>query len=224
MSTVDNQIVAEMRRLEQQVLKQEAYLKAKEQVLKEMESRINQGLSKNNSAQNLQSNVARNMGNFLVPGNVGDINKVVWPFWFTTPAVTVGPGQNVTTQFSVTQEAGFSWMSYVKCVYDLDTLTNDITYIDPAEPAIGEASMLYYSIRDAQSSREFFNKPQALDAVGAPQFPSTLPTPLFFLPNSTIEVSFYNSHPTNNYIPFLVMFGYRIRVEGAKTMLGTVYG
>lgn len=223
MPNVNPQLLAEMQRLDKAVSIQKQANDRKEQQLKVMEGRVDQGLKENSSVQNLKSNLERNMGNLMVPGNVGDINKVIWPFWFSIPFTRVNPGQNVRTQFTVTQEAGFSFMALTKAVYDFDDATNELTYIDPDEPAIGESAGLSIIIRDAQSSREFFNLPANLDTLGNPRFPTSLPTPYFFLPNSIIEYNIINDHPTNIYFVHLTMFGYRVRIEGSQNILSTVY-
>lgn len=224
MTTIDPNLVAELKRLERQVFEHKEYLDRKEQEIAAAESRLRQGLVKNSSAQNFQNNVAMNRGNLLVPGNIGDINKVTWGFVFSTPIVQVAPGTNVRTQISVTQEAGFIWKALTKTVYDLDTLTNEITYIDPDEPMIGEAKGLSFFLRDAQSSREFYNIPQTIDQIGNPRWPTILETPSFMLPNSITEVSFINDSPTNTYLASIQFWGVRIRGENLKNLLSTVYG
>lgn len=224
MPNVPAELIAELQRLEKAVSVQKYSNDQKEAELRTMQSRVEQGLTRNTSAKTVENNLQRNMGNFMVPGNVGDINKVHWPFWFSIPFTRVNPGQNVRTQFTVTQEAGFSFMSLTKAVWDFDTVTNELTYIDPDEPALGDSQGLSYLIRDAQSSREFFNLPQSLDMVGNPRWPTTMPTPYFFLPNSVVEFNIINNHPTNVYFVHLTMFGYRIRIDNSQRILSTVYG
>lgn len=224
MPDINTQAIAEMQRLEKAVAVQKAMNDKKEQELKMFESQLRQGTVPNNSVQNLQQNLANSKANFMVPGNVGDINKVQWGFWFNTPFVRVDPGVNIRTQFTVTQEAAFIYMSMTKAIYDLDTVTNELTYIDPDEPALGESQGLSYVMRDAQSSREFFNIPQSLDMVGNPRWPTSMPTPYMFLPNSIVEFNIINNHPSNVYVAQIALFGYRLRIENSQNILSTVYG
>lgn len=224
MPDVNTELLAKLQHLEKTVAVQKAMNDRKEQELKVLESRIRQGLEPNGSVQELERNLGRSKANFLVPGNVGDINKVQWGFWFSTPFIRVDPGVNFRTQFTVTQEAAFTFMSMTKAVYDFDDATNEITYIDPDEPALGESQGLSYLIRDAQSSREFFNIPQSMDMVGNPRWPTVLPTPYMFLPNSIVEFNIINNHPTNIYIAQISLFGYRLRIENSQNILSTVYG
>jgi hypothetical protein len=60
--------------------------------------------------------------------------------------------------------------------------------------------------------------------VGVPEFPSVLPTPILFLPNSTIEVTYQNDNATDTFVPFITLFGYRVRIEDAQNILSTVVG
>lgn len=226
MSTINPQLLAELSKLEAQVSYSAQRLDQKAKALSQMESQLKQGELPNNSAQNLTENLQRSMGNFMVPGNVGDINKVIWPFMFSTDLpLIISPNSNVRSAFTVTQEAAFVCMNYVKTVYSLDdtVVPNQLVYIDPDQYGSG-APGLSYIIRDAVSSREFFNIPQNIDQVGNPRFPFVWPTPQIFLPNSSIEVNFFNNHPTNVYYVTMTFFGYRIRFEGSHRILSTIYG
>ena len=116
-------------------------------------------------------------------------------------------------------------MSMTKVVHLRETAPDRITYLDPELPAgAGLAPGLFYSLRDAQSTRQFVQQPVALDHVGRPQFPTVLPTPQIFLPNSTIEIEWFNNHTANTYLPIMVFFGYRVRWDGSKDLLSTIYG
>lgn len=164
----------------------------------------------------------------LRPGNVGAINRVIWPFWFTSSAIELEPvngaGQAFTT---ITQEACFVWMAYSKTVYKRGGTSPNLTYtyIDSLnEELAGQTDGLSFTIRDSSSTRTFHNRPMELDQVGGGEFPSVLPTPIMFLPNSTIEFTFQNNHPTDAFVPFITMFGYRIRIDDAQNLLSLVTG
>lgn len=219
----DVNLVAKLQELERAVMLQKQYNDKRTAELDRLENTLRQGLVPNKSTQDLERNISRNMMNAFVPGNVGDINKVLWPFWFSTDLTLLEPGQNVPLRFSVTQEAGFAYMSLTKTVFDFDDVTNELTYVDPDEPVIGESPGLSYILRDPQSGREFHNIPQSLDMVGNPRWPAALPVPYFYLPNSNVEFSVINSHPTNIYYVQITLFGYRVRVEDARQILSLTY-
>jgi hypothetical protein len=203
-----------------------SYNEQREMILKEKEDRLRQKYIKNDSARNLEANLNSSLPSYLAPGNVGDINRVIWPFYFTTQITDpIAPNTTVRTSINVTQEAAFTWMSYMKAVYLFNPGPDTLTYIDP--DASNNASLapgLGFTIRDAQSQREFFGGFVDLDTVGNPRFPSTLPSPMLVIPNGVLEVTFSNSHPTNYYLPRISFFGYRMRIENQQELLSTIYG
>ena len=226
MSNIKTEILAEYQRLSNVLRVARQALDKKEEEISHMESKMRQGVLPYDNVHNLKQNLEK-LPYYLRPGNVGQLNDVVWPFYFSTrdslnSTAIVNPNESVRTQFSVTQEASFVMLQYTKTVYIVNG--NDITYIDPDNSLTGSAPGLKYLIRDAQSSREFFNVPLNIDQVGNPRWPTVLPAPQMFIPNSIIEVDFINSHPTNVYAVEMQFFGYRLRTEKAKDILSLVYG
>jgi hypothetical protein len=226
MSDINTQALADYQRLENILRTARGALDKKEEELAQLESKTRQGILPYDNVHNLKKNLEQ-LPYFLQPGNVGQINEVIWPFYYATgdnnsSTVIVNPNQSLRSSFSVTQEAAFVMMSYTKTVYVVDG--DDITYIDPDANGVGDAPGLKYLIRDAQSSREFFNLPLNIDQVGNPRWPTILPSPQMFIPNAIVEVDFINSHPTNVYAVQMQFFGYRIRLEKAKDILSLVYG
>lgn len=204
----------------------EAELQKEAQLLKNAEMRAKGGLVGNDGAKTLQYNIQQGLDAPFLPGNVGDINRVIWPFWFTSELVTLAPNQAANANITITQEAGFVWMSYTKAVFleDPGNLGTYI-YIDPGQPnASGKSNGLTFTIRDSQSARSFHNIPMNINQSGYWQKPSILVTPQLFLPNSNIEVTWQNNDANNTYRPFISMFGYRLRIDHAKDILGTVVG
>lgn len=220
-----NTKIKELQALQNQVMTLKNLVDAKEGVLQSKESQLRQGQLPVTGPRALKANMDRAMQE-MSPGNVGDINRVIWPYYFTTqgPATAEGVGPNETLQsgFTVTQEAAFIVMSYTKAVYNVDPVSNYWTYNDPN--ANQQTPGLFFTLRDTQSGRDFFNVPIALDNYGNPRFPTKLPRPIMFLPNSNVQVNFINSNPINQYAPFITFFGYRIRIEDAQNLLGLVYG
>lgn len=83
---------------------------------------------------------------------------------------------------------------------------------------------LSMTLIDAQSSRNFMSQPLVLDEIGWSAFPTELPTPLMFLPNSIIETQLFNSNLVNSYIPWITFLGVRCRIEDAQRILSTITG
>jgi hypothetical protein len=199
---------------------------SKENSLSIKESQLRQSQMPNNSAQNLQFNMKNDLSPLLTPGNIGDINSVIWPFYFTTdiPSSPVAVNETFQTGFSVTQEAAFIFMSFVKTVYlvECEQPDDSWTYLDPDDQP--SAPGLVFSLRDGSSSRQFFNTPIDIDHYGNPRFPTKFPRPVMLLPNQVMQIAFTNNHPTNLYVPFITAFGYRIRIDQAQKLLSLVYG
>lgn len=191
--------------------------------LKNMSATANAGLLPNSGPKTMQANFMQ-VAAKLRPGNLGDINRVVWPFWFTTTKVTLPPNTTGQGNVTITQEAAFIWLGYTKIVY-LEQVGNPgaYNYIDPEQPdAAGKANNLTMSIRDSQSSRTFMNKSIDLNQIGTWKYPTILPTPQLLLPNSNMEFGFSNSDQNNTYRPFVCMYGLRVRIEDAKNILSTI--
>lgn len=185
-----------------------------------------QGLpASNNNAYDLQQTLEKSLPASLRPGNVGALNRVLWPFWFTFSAPELAPQTSSQSFVTITQEAAFVWMSMTKAVYRKTTGPTQYTYIDPNdETALGQADALKMTLRDAQSSRVFSNAPLEVDHIGHPDYPTILPTPIMFLPNSTIETTYQNDNATDTFVPRITLFGYRVRIEDAQNLLGLVVG
>ncbi len=232
-----NDKIRQIQRLQNQVAQRSAFLDAREQRIGQREQMLGGGRSSPGGNGQMGRNIGGrgqmgmdpsqasqnpNLCN-LVPGNVGSLNNVIWPFFFSTDFITLVPNTAIKSGFTITQEASFVWMSYTKQVYQFDGV-NAYTYIDPDQPgATGIAPNLSFTIRDSQSGRDFENFPIDLDIVGHPRFPTIYPRPAMFLPNSNVEISFQNSDPAITYVAFLTAFGYRVRIEDAQNILSLVY-
>jgi hypothetical protein len=219
--------LAYMQKLQGQVVSLANMVGAKEKNLAEKESQIRQGQIPNNGPQDLEKNMRRNLGPMLAPGNLGDINKVIWPYYFSTevPDAGISLDQTFQTGFSVTQEAAFIMMSFTKTVY-VDNGAGNWVYLNPNDESniINQAPNLTFTMRDGSSSRQFYNQPMQMQNYGNPRFPTKLPRPIMLLPNQVMQVSFVNSHPSVSYVPMMTFFGYRMRIEDAQNFLSLVYG
>lgn len=221
------QQLAELQNLQRQVSSIQQIVTAKENDISMRESHLRQGQVPNNSAQNLDYNMRNALGPMLTPGNIGDINSVIWPFYFTTdiPDAPLAVGETFQTGFSVTQEAAFIFMSFTKTVYlaEGEDPNQSWTYLDP-DQGQPSAPGLFFTLRDGSSSRQLFNTPMAMDNYGNPRFPTKFPRPVMLLPNQVMQIQFTNSNASNLYVPMISAFGYRIRIDEAQKILSLVYG
>jgi hypothetical protein len=180
--------------------------------------------------QDVLRNLRNVLPDYLVPGNLGDVNRVVWPFWFTniTPELPAAVGTTQTTStatVTITQEAAFIITDILKAIFIFDPIAGTYTYVDPSQP--GQAGLtpgLTMQLVDAQSSRVFMSKPVELDTIGYSQFPYELPTPIMFLPNSIIQTQFTNTNTSFNYIPWVTFLGVRCRIEDSQRIMGLITG
>jgi len=200
-------------------------LKMKYQVAQKQKAQQAKQAQQSIGARQLSNMMAQPLANQVKAGNVGALNRVIWPFWFTFSAPELAPQTSSQGFFTVTQEAAFVLMAITKAVYSKTTGPTQYTYIDPNdESASGQADGLKWTLRDAQSSRVFSNLPVEMDQFGSPEWPFILSTPIMFLPNSTVEMTYQNDNAASTFVPYMTFFGYRVRVEDAQNLLGTVVG
>ena len=162
-------------------------------------------------------------------GSIGDLGKVIWPFWFTFTSPQLAPNTGSNAFVTTTLEAAFVLMKMTQVVFTrVANVAPNYTYnainTNSANEALNSAHDLQMSLRDAQSSRVFFGTAQEIGFIGNGQFPTIFPTPQLFLPNSTIECVYQNNHASNTYVPFITMFGYRVRIDDADELLSTITG
>lgn len=177
-----------------------------------------------NSVKNLRQSLLGNLPNHMVPGNVGGINEVTWPFFFQVnldfgddPAIA----DNIFAKsfFQVDQEAAFLIMSI-----DRAHSTN----------AAGQSATINAPIQieliDRQSSRRFSNAPVPLQMYGTNSCPSILPTPMYMMPNAFLDIVASGIPAAAFPVDFtgsgafqLSFFGYRIRTEDAGKVLSTIF-
>lgn len=177
------------------------------------------------SAQDLSQKFDRGILSAFSPGNIGAINNVIWPFFFTFQPLEIAPGQSLIQSFSVTQEAGFIWRSHSAQVFK--KTNTDWTYIDPfgTDESTNSPNGLVFALQDAQSTRQFNGRTlQDISTLGNANFPTILPSTLFLLPNQTMQITLSNNNATETYLAYVTVSGYRIRVADAQKMLSTVSG
>lgn len=162
----------------------------------------------------------------LRPGNIGWISDVVWGYGFNAGGITVEPGRAIDSIVTVTQEAAFILTKITQTVYIREGAPGAYTYemVDYHDPNYEYSGTygLKYTMTDAQSGRSYMTFPEQVENLGSGRYPYRLPTPLFFLPNSTIVFRFQNDSPDITYIPFLTLWGVRIRLDEAGSILSTL--
>lgn len=162
----------------------------------------------------------------LRPGNIGWISDVVWGYGFNAGGIILEPGRAIDSIVSVTQEAAFILTKITQTVYIRDGAPGTYTYemVDYHDPnyEFSGSYGLKFTMTDAQSGRSYMTFPEAIDNMGTNRYPYRLPTPLFFLPNSTIVFRFQNDSLHETYIPFLTLWGVRVRLDEAGSILSTL--
>jgi hypothetical protein len=171
-----------------------------------------------NSIKSLKDQLQFTLPPYLMPGNVGGINEVTWPFYFqvdfdlgVNPTINSALVQNKF--FQVTQESAFLLMAVEKAMEDTG-LNN---------------APLQVEIIDRQSSRRFNNAPIPMQVFGYKGNPTIFPTPMLIMPNAAMDVtvtamSGLNQPCVSSGVFQLSFFGYRIRVEDAGKVLSTIFG
>ncbi len=217
---IANTLKAKREQLERQIMQIQAALAKKRNQVHEME--LAAGTPKGPGAMTYPGQA---LPFYTAPGNVGDINRVIWPFWFQTARADVGNGNfAVSRGFSVTQEAAFVIVSYTKAVFQKTAGPFNVQYLDPdRDTGAGKATDLSITMRDSQSSRQFMDTNIQLDHVGHPRFPTYFPAPMLLLPLANFEVDYtLPTTSTDEFVVFTSFFGYRIRIEEAQEILATV--
>ena len=175
-----------------------------------------------NSIASLRDGLNQSLPQYMVPGNVGGINQVCWPFYFQAN-VDLGDdpsiASNIITRgfFQVDQEAGFIMQSMA---------------ISHSTNAVGLSATvnapLQVEIIDRQSSRRFNSLPMPIQMIGYNSNPSIFPTPMYVQPNAFIDV-LVNGIPDvaqtfqgSGLLQFS-FFGLRMRTEDQGAVLSTIF-
>lgn len=217
-----NEVLLRIQRLEdvkRAERKREKMLKARGEVMGRMPQL---GSGSGSDLKTLEKNLKCYLPNHMVPGNVGPINAVVWPFTYTVDFnfgvdPTISTNLRQTQSFQVSQEAGFMVMA----------ITRDSREVNLA----GSLGPWQVKMIDAQSSRQLQDKPMAFQSLGLKGNQTILPTPYFLFPNARFEVEMggFNDPAASfvalgNAVHSISFFGYRVRVEDAQNVLSTIYG
>lgn len=187
----------------------------------------------NGSARDFSDKFSRGILSGFQPGNIGDINRAIWPFAFQFNSQDILPGQSIVSSFSVTQEAGFLLRQISQVTFLKDPLNGNYRYLDPFyyDESANSPNGLVFTLEDAQSSRNFNGRtPKDIASLGNANFPSIYPSTMYMLPNQTMLLNLSNktNQPSINtnltFRCFVTVMGYRIRTEEAQKILSTVTG
>lgn len=171
--------------------------------------------------QNLKSKMVHGLPAHLVPGNVGNLYDVTWPFWYVAnfdfgENPTISTSLRQTKSFSVSQEAAFILLGISRASDEATTLG-------------GAYGPWQVNFQDRQSSRKLNDLPIPFQMLGSKANITPLPTGYLIMPNAFIDIEMSGSNVT----PFvatgsakhqLMFHGVRIRVEAADKILSTIYG
>ncbi len=174
------------------------------------------------SVQGLQKSLFGSLPAYMMPGNVGGLNQVCWPFFFQIDLDMGDDPVIIDTNveknfFQVDQEACLLLMS-ISRAHNTNAAGFSATVNAP----------LQVELIDRQSSRRFSNAPTPLQMFGTNSCPSIFPTPMFIYPNGFLDVV-VNGIPTvgQNFTGSgkfqLSFFGYRIRTEDTGKVLSTIF-
>ncbi len=167
----------------------------------------------------LIANLVSILPEHLVPANVGNLNEVMYPFFYTTehdfgtdPTFTSNSANNQI--FNVSQDAAFILTSIYRSYEDVGD--------------VGKGAPLEMTIRDLQSSRQFNDSPIPVQTIGDKGNPTILPTPFYMSPNASIRIELSSFVPndqaeTGEGKQIFVYQGYRIRTGDIGKVLSTIF-
>lgn len=183
--------------------------------------------------QGLHQNLSSILPGNLVPGNVGQINKVAWNFYYavnfdlseTQSWIDIGGDGGIdantkqTRSFQVSQEAAFIFMGIMRKAEDYSS--------------VGDLGPLAIDYRDRQSSRFFNDNPIPIQNIARKGYMTYLAVPMLLMPNASFELTLSsyleagvtqdaNSGDSGKHQ--FVLYGYRTRVEDAANVLSLIFG
>lgn len=172
------------------------------------------------NGQSLHARLAKLLPEHMVPGNVGGLNRVQWPFYHVfdfdfgdNPTLSY-PASQQSASFQVTQEAALLLMALSWSPFD-----NGVS---------GLKGPYNIEIRDRQSSRQFNDAPIPMQMLGRRSQPTILPTPMLIMPNAFLDavMRVWNTTPINpqgSGKHQVAVFGYRVRPQDADKVMSLIF-
>lgn len=164
-----------------------------------------------------------NDGSVLSPftsGNLNDINRIIWPFSFSTDLMLVPPSSAPKDGFiSISAEADFVATAMSIAVYEVVDLgggNSTIRYLDREN--LDNAFViegLKVLLADSQSTRQWMQNAVSVMRYGDGQRPYYFDEPQLVEKNSNLKATLYNNSG-RTYILDVVLHGYRVRIEDIK--------
>jgi hypothetical protein len=177
-------------------------------------------MSQGKNAQSLHNHLKKLLPEHMVPGNVGGLNRVQWPFFhvfdfdFGDDPTLQKPNSEILASFQVTQEAALLLMA--------------LSWSPYSNTASGLKGPYNVEIRDRQSSRQFNEAPIPLQMFGRRSQPTILPTPMLIMPNAFLDATMrvWNTTPLTTVGSGkhqISVFGYRIRPKDAGKIMSLLF-
>lgn len=217
-----NHIQGEIQRLENLKLQ----LREREKSLKAKEIFLNNPRSFGSSnVQAMRHEFMNMLPNYMMPGNVGGITEVTWPFLFNVNIdfgdnPTIADDQKATGFYQVDQEAAFLIMGMTRS-HSTDENGASATILAPIQ----------LDFIDRQSTRRFSSSQVPLQTISQNSIMTIFPTPMYMMPNAVMDVIATGIPPAANPQEFtgsgafqISFFGNRIRTEDAGKVLSTIFG
>lgn len=215
----DNQLDADIAQLEEVRRSQRSYQRQQQARASSILSQTPQFAMPNVKALNDQ--IRKVLPNYMAPGNIGDIQKVSWPY-FEVMTFDFGnnpllsPATTQTQSFKVDQEAGFLILA--------------VSWTYNSYNTGGALGPWLINFTDRQSSRQFMNAPIPVQSIGTRGQPLIFTTPQYVQPNAAIEGTMttfvqgtgYNATGTSKHQ--FQFYGLRIRENDTENVLGTIFG
>ena len=174
------------------------------------------------SIKTLRNGLLAALPNYMMPGNVGGLTQVTWPFLFNIN-IDIGTNPTVINQilargsFQVDQESALL-LQAVSIAFNTDAAGASACVNAP----------LQVEIIDRQSSRRFNSAPIPIQMLGQNSQPSILPTSMYEMPNAFIDIE-VSGIPTVGQVfngsgsMQFQFFGQRIRTDDAGAVLSTIF-
>ena len=190
-------------------------------LLREIEALYKKVQSERTNVAELEKTASTKMPS-LVDGGLRDINKVIWPFMFSTGFMKTSPTilfaeKNIT----ITQEAAFVATKIIKNVYKM-TEENVYEWVNTEDVSQKLIKGLSYSLSDPQSGRNFHRTPVNVEQIGNALYPTKMLSRPLILPNSSLNVKIYQENEVDTYFTNFTIQGFRIRIDDAQELLGLV--
>jgi hypothetical protein len=181
------------------------------------QARNNQRLINLADLQSMEKNSVSEIKNSLFRNSIQEINTVLWPFFFQSEVKFVEAGNEVNSKIQISAEAAYVVTEMQRVIYEYDTVTGTLTYIDP-ENFTQQAKDLKFAMNDLSSERSLTDKSISLESLGHCQKPTELyKSPFYLNPNQSMEFRF-SAEGNKSYFTSVLFKGYRIRIQDASRM------